>query len=152
MSAQANIVAFDGAATPITHTLLPINSAADPKDGSLVANWREGLTTVPVYAQISCSMRQQQLKSGIYRSSITVSVPVMESVSGQNAAGYTAAPKVAYVNTVVITSYNDQRATIAERRLARQLAINIAGSVSTSVAPVTTGPAPELVDQNILAS
>lgn len=152
MSAQANIVAFDGAATPVTHTLVPISSAADPKDGSLVATWREGLTTVPVYAQIKCEQKQQQLKSGVWRVSTTVAVPVMESVSGQNSAGYTAAPKVAYINTIVVTGYFDQRATIAERRLARQLALNIAGNISTSVAPVTTGSVPELIDQNILAS
>lgn len=152
MSAQANIVAFDGAATPVTHTLIPISSAADPKDGTLTATWREGLASLPIYAQISCVQKQQQLKSGVWRVSTTVTVPVMESVSGQNAAGYTAAPKVAYPNTVVITGYFNERASIAERRLVRQLALNIAGNVTTSVAPVTTGSAPELIDQNILAS
>jgi len=152
MSAQANIVAFDGAATPVTHTLVAVNSAVDPKDNALTATWREALTTIPLYAQISCVMKQVQLKSGVWRVTSTVSVPVMESVSGQNSAGYTAAPKVAYVNTVVIIGYYAERATIAERRLARQLAINIAGSVTTSVAPVATGPVPELLDQNIVAS
>lgn len=152
MSAQANIVAFDGAATPVTHTLVPVNSAIDPADNNLTATWREALTTVPLYAQIKAVMKQQQLKSGVWRVSTTVTVPVMESVSGQNAAGYTAAPKVAYQNTVVITGYFAERATIAERRLVRQLALNIAGSVSTSVAPVASGAAPELIDQNIIAS
>lgn len=152
MSAQANIIAFDGAATPVSHTLVPVNSAVDPKDNALTATWREALTTVPLYAQIQCVMKQTKLKSGVWRVSTTVSVPVMESVSGQNSAGYTAAQKVAYVNTVVITGYYHERATIAERRLARQMAINIAGNVATSVTPVATGAAPELLDQNIVAS
>lgn len=151
MSAQANIVAFDGAATPVTHTFLPIGSAANDK-GELQATWREGLTTVPAYAQIAVKTTQKRMNSGVYRVATVVEVPVMESISGQNAAGYTAAPKVAYVNTVQVVGFFHERSTIAERRLARQLAVNIAGSVSTSVAPVATGPVPELVDQLITAS
>lgn len=76
----------------------------------------------------------------------------MEAVSGQNAAGYTAAPKVAYVNTVQIVGLFHERSTIAERRLVRQLALNIGGNISTSVAAVTTGPVPELIDQMIVPS
>lgn len=151
MSAQTNIVAFDGAATPVSHTLLPISSArAD--DGSLEALWREGLISLPLAAQIRCATRQRKLKSGMLQASVTVTVPVMESVSGVNAAGYTAAPKVAYENTVVINGYFSERASIAERRLVRQLALNIAGGIATSVTPVATGPAAELLDQNITAS
>lgn len=151
MSTQSNIVAFDGAATPVTHTLLPISSArAD--DGSLEATWREGVGSLPLAAQIRCATRQRKLKTGVYQVSLTVSVPVMESVSGVNSAGYTAAPKVAYENTVVITGYFSERASINERRLARQLALNIAGGLATTVTPVATGPVPELLDQNITAS
>jgi len=152
MSAQANIVAFDGAATPVTHTFVPFSSAKDPKLGELVADWREALSTVPAYAQITVQTRQRRLPTGVYQMSIIVAVPVMEAVSGQNAAGYTAAPKVAYTNTVKVIGFFHERSTIAERRLARQLAVNIAGSVATSVAPVTTGVSPELLDQIITAS
>lgn len=151
MSAQTNIVAFDGASTPVSHTLLPISSAR-AEDGSLEASWREGLVSLPLAAQIRCATRQRKLKSGLTQVSLTVTVPVMESVSGVNAAGYTAAPKVAYENTMVINGYFSERASIAERRLVRQLALNIAGGIATSVTPVATGPAAELVDQNITAS
>lgn len=75
-----------------------------------------------------------------------VVVPVMESVSGQNAAGYTAAPKVAYENTVVTTGFFHERSDSVGRRLVRQLSLNILGSIGTSVTPVQTGPAPELFD------
>jgi len=152
MSAQANIVAFDGAATPATHTFVPIAALADPKSGDLTAAWRESLASVPAYAQISVKTTERKLKSGVYRVALIVEVPVMEAVGAQNAAGYTAAPKVAYINTMQFVGFFHERSTIAERRLARQLAINIAGSVSTSVAPVATGVVPELVDQLITAS
>lgn len=152
MSAQANIIAFDGSATPASHTFVPVSSAKDPSSGELVASWREALTTVPAYAQITVETRQKRLPSGVYQVNLIVAVPIMESVSGQNAAGYTAAPKVAYTNTVKVTCFFHERSTIAERRLARQLAVNICGNVSTSVAPVATGVVPELIDQLITAS
>lgn len=79
-------------------------------------------------------------------------VPVMETISNQNAAGYTAAPKVAYVNQVSFIAYFSERATPAERRLARQILVNISNNVSASVAAAVTGPASELIDSNISAS
>lgn len=151
MSAQANIVAFDGAATPVTHTLVPVSSAVD-SDGALAAQWGERLTTLPIEAQIRAVEKRRKLKSGVEQVSLTVTVPVMESVSGQNAAGYTAAPKVAFEDTIVITGYFNPRSAIANRRLARQLACNIFGGIATSVAPVVSGPSAELFDQSIIPS
>lgn len=146
MSQLANITAFDGAGTPVSHTLVgeQIERLAD---GTIIARWKESLTGVPDYAQIRVTMAKKKLPSGVFRTSIRVEVPVMESVSGQNAAGYTAPPKVAYVNTVDIVGFFHERSLIAERRLVRQLAINVAGNITTSVAAATSGFAPELVDQ-----
>lgn len=151
MSAQANIVAFDGAATPVSHTLVPVSSAVD-LDGALAAVWGERLTTLPIEAQVRVVEKRRKLKSGVEQVSLTVTVPVMESISGQNSAGYTAAPKVAFEDTVVITGYFSARSAIANRRLARQLATNIFGGIATSVAPVTSGAAAELFDQSIIPS
>lgn len=150
MSAQANIIAYDGAATPTIHTFVPVSSAETK--GELVSCWREALTTVPAYAQLSVKTSEKRLASGMYRIVYSVSVPVMESIAGQNAAGYTAAPKVAYINTMNVIGYFHERSTIAERRLIRQLTVNTLGGVATSVVPVTTGPAAELFDQLISAS
>lgn len=152
MSAQANIVAFDGAATPVSHTLEPMNSSTDPVTGEIVAKWAERIASLPDYAQVRYKTTQKKNKDGVWRLFTQVEVPVMESVSGQNAAGYTAAPKVAYIDKVQIVSYHSERSSLNNRRLARQLAINIHGGVSTSVAPVATGPAAELVDKLVTAS
>lgn len=152
MSAQANIVAFDGAATPVTHTFVPVGVTSDSQTKELIALWREALTTVPTYAQIGVKTSERKLNNGLLRVAVQVTVPVMESVSGQNAAGYTAAPKVAYTNQITVVGNFHERSTIAERRLVRQLACNIANGVSTSVAPVVTGPAAELIDQIISPS
>jgi hypothetical protein len=144
MSAISNIVVFDGASTPVSHTLLAIDVTRE--SGKVTARYRENLTGVPVEAQVRCTLSLEQLKSGVYKADSLVEVPVMETVSGQNAAGYTAAPKVAYTNTVRVTGLFHSRSDTAGRRLVRQMAINIEGNISTSVAAATTGPLPELFD------
>lgn len=144
MANQANITVFDGAATPVSHTLIPAGVTRE-KD-TITAQWRESLNNVPVYAQVTCTMRITRLKSGVYKTESKVEVPVMESISGQNAAGYTAAPKVAYVNTVSTTGFFHERSDANGRRLVRQMAVNIGGNISTSVVPATSGPLADLFD------
>lgn len=151
MSAQANIVAFDGAATPVIHTLVPIG-AARLADGTLQADWAERITTLPLNAQVSCSTRKRTLKSGMEQVTLTVKVPVMETAVNANSAGYTAQPLVAFEDTIVISGYFSKRSTSASRKLIRQLAINVFGSVATTVTPIVTGVAPELFDSSISAS
>lgn len=150
MSSIADIIAFDGASTPVSHTLKAISVTRDK--GIITAEWREMKSGVPVYAQVRASAKMQRNTSGVWRCELRTVVPVMESISGQNAAGYTAAPKVAYENTLVVTGYFHERSDDAGRRLVRQLASNILGSVTTSLTPVTTGPMPELFDQLIAVS
>lgn len=152
MSAQANLIAFDGASTPSSHTLVGIGVSTDPKTREIVALYREGVTTLPVYAQVSCELRARRLPTGVWRVQKTTEVPVMESISGQNAAGYTAAPKVAYINKIIEIGFFHERSTIADRRLTRQLHVNISNGVATSVTPVTTGPIAELFDQLVMPS
>lgn len=141
---MSNIVAFDGAATPVSHTLVPQSLVKEK--GKITASWREALASVPVYAQVRVTMTMEQLSSKVYKLISRVEVPVQEVVTGANSAGYSAAPKVAYINTVETTGLFHERSDVAGRRLVRQLAVNIDGNISTSVAPVTTGPVPELFD------
>lgn len=152
MTTQANITAFDGAATPVSHTLVPRDNFREDKTKEQVAVWSEIIPTVPQYAQIKVIQRKRKLPSGVTRVVTRVEVPIMEAVNAQNAQGYTAAPKVAYTEAFEIVGYSHERSTIAGRRLARQLALNVAGGVSTTVAPVTVGPAPELFDQLVFTS
>lgn len=144
MSQIANIVVFDGAATPVSHTLVPVSVT---REGEVVtAVYREQIASLPVEAQVRLTLTATKLKSGTVRSSASFVVPVMESVAGNNAAGYTAAPKVAYEDRTDLVSYAHPRSTISSRRLARMLAINAGNNVSTSVAAATAGPLAELID------
>lgn len=144
MAQIANIVAFDGAATPVQHTLIPVSVTR--AGNKVTAIWREAQTGVPVYAQIVVQMTLERLKSGVYRVDQRTVVPVQEVVTGSNSAGYSAAPKVAYEDTTVYTGYFHERSLVTGRRLVRQLGLNIAGGISTSVTPVTTGPVADLFD------
>jgi hypothetical protein len=146
MSQQANITVFDGAATPVTHTLVG-EGIERLADGSLKAVWKESLAGVPDYAQVRITATKRKLPSGVFRVACRVEVPVMESISGQNTSGYTAPPKVAYTDTTEIVGYYHERSVVTGRRLSRQLALNVGGSITTSVTPVSTGPVPELFDQ-----
>lgn len=151
MSAQANITVFDGAASPISHTFTPISSAEEALLGT-VARWRESVLSVPLYANARITTLVKQLrKGGQTRVELRVEIPVMESISGQNSAGYTAAPKVAYTNQVSFVGYFNERATIQERRLAKQFIANLLNNVATTVTAATAGPAAELIDQGITA-
>lgn len=150
MAGQVNIIAFDGASTPVSHTLIPGGTTLEKGLGQ--ALWKEQLAAVPDYAQIRFGSKKIRLGSGVYRVSARTEVPVMEAISGQNSSGYTAAQKVAYTNTMETSGFFHERSTINERRLCRQLHQNLLGSVATSVTPVQTGFVPELFDQLIMAS
>lgn len=149
MTAQANIAVYDGAATPVLHTLVGESIERLP-DGSLKATWKESLSGVPDYAQVRASLTKRKLPSGVFRVTARTEVPVMESVSGQNSSGYTAAPKVAYIDTMETVGYFHERGTVTSRRLARQINVNLMGNISTSVAAATAGPASELFDQLLM--
>lgn len=151
MSAQANLTVFDGASTPILHTLIGQEVYRD-KDSSIKAVWKESLPTLPDYAQVRVTQTKKKLPSGVTRVSSRVEVPVMEAVNAQNSSGYTAAPKVAFTDTVEVVGYFHERSTLSSRRLARQLAINVANGIASAVTPVTAGPAAELFDQLISVS
>lgn len=151
MSAQVNVTAFDGAATPVSHTFTAAGVSSDPIQG-LLAEWQELLASVPTDARPNLKAVKRKLKNGTMRVSVTVTTPIMESVLGQNASGYTAAPKVAHEPSGSAVFYFSPRATIAERRLVRQLLVNVLGGIATTVSPVTTGFVSELVDSNIFPS
>lgn len=143
-SFATNIAAYDGAATPALHTF--VGKSVSREGDEIVAIYREQSADVPEYAQGQVTLKLKRMSSGVYRVSTRVEIPVMESVGAQNAAGYTAPPKVAYTDTVEAIGYYHERATIAGRRLVRQLAVNILNGVATSVAPVTNVAPAELFD------
>jgi len=147
MSAFADVTYYDGAATPVAHTLKAVKQYEEK--GWLVSLYREGLASLPTEAQVNMTLRSRVLPSGVEEHRVRTAVPVMETVSGQNAAGYTAAPQIAYRDEVETVQFAHPRSAETGRRLVRQLHINALGNVITSVAAVQTGPVPEAFDKLI---
>lgn len=148
MGQQANIVAFDGAATPIAHTFF--GEGISVVNGETIAVWREQNAALSYEAQGSITMKKRKLQNGIYRVATRVEIPVMESVSGQNAAGYTAPPKVAYRDTDESVGYFHERGTPTGRRIVKQLASNIRNNLNTTTPVITVGPMAELFDMLVM--
>jgi hypothetical protein len=148
MANIANITVFDGASTPVSHVLVPVSVSKE--SGSVHAIWREQLASLPTEAQVRLEMKQRTLKSGVVETRTRVVVPVMESISGQNAAGYTAAPKVAFEDAYEEVSYAHPRSTITGRRLAKQILTNLSNNVSTTVASATAGVFDEANVQQVM--
>lgn len=147
MAAIADLIAYDGEATPLAHTFKPVYVRNE--NGKQVALYREAVSGVPLEAQPSFSFSQEILKSGVHKFVARVTIPVMESVSGQNAAGYTAPPKVAYTVNGDLTIFAPARSTPLQRRNIRHLALNVLAGSVTAGGPYTTGPAADLFDNGI---
>lgn len=150
MSAQANIVAHDGAATPVQHTFIPVSSIGSADDW--IGTWRENNSALPIVAQARITQKRSRLKGGITRCETAVEVPVMEAVAGQNSAGYTAAPKVAHIVKQAYITYASERATPLERRTARMILANVMNNITGTVTAAVVGVGSELHDSDIAAS
>lgn len=150
MSTIANIVAFDGASTPVAHTFVP--QSVTREKNKITAFYKEANITVPDAAQGKITLSLEALPSGVYKVDSRVEIPVMEAIAGNNSSGYTAPPKVAYVDTINSTGYFSNRSTITDRRITRGISNNVMSGVSTTVALVLTGPIAELFDQLVMPS
>lgn len=135
MADMNNILLQDDA--DVTRTLLPVSNA----DRNLV--WRGNENGVPIDGQIRLTSTWERLKSGDYRLSAKLEVPVMETIGASAATGYVAAPKVAYVMVGIFTLFAPARSTIADRaNVYRMLAHAIVGAnnlADTGLAPGTAG-------------
>lgn len=148
MSQMANFTVYDGAATPIAHVFSAVKSWED--QGAVHSLWMELSTTLPREACATVHMTQRELKSGVLETRVRFDVPVMESVAGQNTQGYTASPKVAYVDSYELVNRKHPRSTITGQRLVKQMLANLLANVATTVTPVSTGIIDEAMAQSVL--
>lgn len=147
MSSIADLIAFDGESTPVGHTFKPIYVRNE--DGKQVGLYREATVGVPLEAQSTVQLSQENLKSGVHKFVMRITLPVMESVSGQNSAGYTAPPKVAYTVTGEVVMFAPPRSTPQQRRNLRHLLINALYGSVVAAAVNTNGPSADLFDNGI---
>lgn len=119
MAQIANIAVLDGKTTPATHTFYPIAARPD-------ASYREAVASLALVGQGIVTIRNQSAaNAALQRVRIGLALPALETISGENAAGYTAAPKVAYTNTAMIELIMPARGTVDQRKDLRVMLSNL---------------------------
>lgn len=130
MPAMTNILVKDDAATPKEWTLVPVSDTPIP-------NWRANDAGIPLAGQPRYWVSTEQVKSGDYKITAKLEVPVMETLGASGASsGYVAPPAVAYVTTFIGTMFCSPRSTTADRANALKMAI---GAMQGASATTGTG-------------
>lgn len=126
MGAMTNLLVKDDAATPVEITFIPITDTPNPF-------WRASISGVPFEGQPRVNVTEERVKSGAYKFTLKLEVPVMETLGASGtSAGYVAPPKVAYVNTAIFTVFADARSTTADRANLLKLAVGLAQGASST--------------------
>jgi hypothetical protein len=126
MAAMTNLLVKDDG-TPTEFTLAPITDTPWPF-------WRAAVANVPVDGQPRLTFSIEKVKSGDYKATAKLEVPVMETLGASGtSAGYVAPPMVAYTSVGILTIFCSARSTIADRaNLVRMLAGIVQGASSTT--------------------
>ncbi len=129
MSTMTNLlVKDDTVTTPVEYTLIPVTDTPFPQ-------WRASVSGVPLDGQIRFSLADEAVKSGGYKMTAKLEVPVMETLGASGtSAGYVAPPKVAHVVTCIFTMFSDRRATTQNRADALKMAIGMLQGASSTTA------------------
>lgn len=118
MAQVAPIVVADGAATPVNHTFSPVATSPD-------TFYREGISSLPLVGQGTLTIvNRSQANAKLQRVRVKLELPALETIAGNNAAGYTAAPAVAYTNTVMVEFLLPARGTVQQRKDLRVMLSN----------------------------
>lgn len=124
MSQQINIVLKDSDATTDL-TLYPVSNSGG------VSIWRSRKSGVPIGGQVQIEVRVNPSRPGLptRRVRVKTMIPYMETITGSNSNGYTAAPKVAYTNIhnqeYLIHERSDYNAANFLRQLGLQCVDNV---------------------------
>jgi hypothetical protein len=159
MANQTNILVKDDAGTPVEATLIPVSATPSP-------NWRGSAAGVPFEGQIRLGFSEEKLKSGDYKRTVKLEVPVMETLGASGtSAGYVAPPKVAYTEQFFATHISNRRATVADRANILKMMVGVlqgaSGTTATGVLDqassggafaASTLPAPLFYTQGVIPS
>jgi len=128
MPAMTNLLVKDDAASPKEWTLIPISDTPNPV-------WRANDATLPLEAQPRYSETVELLKSGSYKITAKLELPVLETLGASGTAlGYVAPPKVAYITTVIVTMFCDSRSTTNDRSNGLKMSVGLLQGASSTTA------------------
>lgn len=128
MGAMTNMLVKDDATSPVEITLIPVTDTPWPF-------YRAAIPGVPFEGQPRLTITEELLKTGGYKRTMKLEVPVMETLGASGtSAGYVAPPKVAYVNTLFTTMFADARSTTADRANLLKLGVGLLQGASSTTA------------------
>jgi hypothetical protein len=132
---MTNLLVKDDAATPKEWTLVPISDTPAP-------NWRANDSTLPLEAQPRLMASVDQVKSGDYKVTVKLELPVLETLGASGTAlGYVAGPKVAYVTTCIVTMFVNRRSTALDRNNTIKLMVGLLQGATSTTATGTLNQA-----------
>lgn len=151
MSTQANLVFTDAFTVATDHTVEP--NGIERLNGVEIAHYRENLANVPLDGQVSAKFTRRTLPSGVKQVTMDLSIPVLENVTGGTSLGYTAPPKVAYVERATVTLFAHPRSTKEGRRSIRRWLATVTSGLNAVNGVLIDGTAPaDLLDKVIFPS
>lgn len=131
MPAMTNLLVKDDAATPVEYTFVPVTDNPDPF-------WRSNAASIPLEGQMRLTASSLKQKTGNYKVTVKLEVPVMETLGASGTSfGYVAPPKVAYVNTAICSFFVDKRSTIADRANLLKMMLGVLQGASDTTATGT---------------
>lgn len=131
MGTMTNILVKDDATTPKEWTLVPVTDTPVPY-------WRANDAGIPLMGQPRLTQSVEPLKSGDWKITAKLEVPVMETLGASGtSAGYVAPPAVAYTETCIVTMFASPRSTTADRANALKMMIGIMQGASSTTATGT---------------
>lgn len=131
MAALANIIINDGQATPVAHTFSP--SGPDKNGVSYLADRSGG---IPLgYPTMSLDLReplvakpgQASSSNRIYKVTLGIIVPTLETATGSTSGGYAPVPQLAYETAVRIEFRLPERSALQSRKDILAYAKNLLG-------------------------
>jgi hypothetical protein len=110
MAAIANLTLTDAAGTPVNHTFVPQDCTSE------LATWNETAGGISIgMPQFTFSLKLGQ-NGQANKISGKLSLPTLETVSGQDASGYVAVPSLAYTCIGKFELTMPARATLQNRK------------------------------------
>jgi len=157
MGAMTNLLVKDDAATPKEWTFIPITDTPIPY-------WRGSDSSLPLEAQPRLTVETELLKSGDWKVTAKLELPVLETLGASGTSlGYVAPPKVAYVTTAILTMFVPKRSTVIDRANILKMIVGLAQGATSTTATGTlnqasagsafansTAPGPQLFSQLVL--
>lgn len=128
MAQMTNILVKDDAAAPKEWTLIPVSD--DPPA------WRANDSAIPLMGQPRLTVSDpEQLKSGDWKVTAKLEVPVMETLGASGtSAGYVAPPSVAYTMTYIFTMFAPSRSTLVDRSNGLKMMVGVLQGASSTTA------------------